>query len=164
MKKLLCAFLILSLLLAGMSLAEGMGIDGDGWFDGDYPGPLVLIENSGLMFRLPSGWTIKGSIDTDHSYFNQENGLGLWVGTIPDDQVQAFFDYCNNDPTENSAAIILQQDRDWYIIIDPNMKTLIAIAHCEGFPGGIELCFSHVNTPELMTVARQMVSSVQSWP
>ena len=163
MKRLLCLALLLSVAFACAASAE-MSVDGDGWFDGDYLGSLVLIENTGLCFRLPAGWTDRTINETEHGYETLEAGLTLYVSAIPEDQLHAFADYCNNDPTENSAAIILQQDRDWLFILDPNAQTAIGITWCEGFPGGMELCFAHVSTPEKLTLVRRIISSVQSIP
>ena len=161
MKKTLA--LILALLLSAAALAEYIG--GEGWWDDDYDGTVYYCPDGDLYFWLPDDWGDNFGEEGEMLFCRNDYGITLRVcshpGTIWDmsEAIEADGLFWDGFQYEESANIILKDDRDWYIIA--NEYSMCAFTD-DAYGNTIEFCFGFEEDDYNRMVVRRIISSVES--
>ena len=153
MKRILAALLAAMLLIA-CACAEYIG--GDGWFDTDYIGDDILIQGSDLTVRVPSWWEDISFTEGMQMYRDTVDGMYFYLYTVDRETWNSYWHMSSDDcPYEESAFIILQQDRDWLVFADEYL--LVAVTPIDS--GAVVFEFQLFQDDDWVW-ARRIVSSV----
>lgn len=164
MRRTLFLVLALALLLNAPALAEYIG--GEGWWDDGYAGEWQSYDLGGLCFKLPYDWGDNFSPEEGEMLLCRDDYyVTLRVCSHPgtmwevEDAIENSGLYWDNFQYDESANIILKDDRDWYIIA--NAYSMCAFT--DGAYGNttVEFSFGFEEADEYRTIVRQIISSVQ---
>lgn len=157
MKKFFSVLLLVLFLLSCAYAAEWIG--GDGWWDDNYSGNVQYHAETGMTFKLPTGWVFK-DYDSYQGFYNYSDPSGEYEISVfrRDDMglydLESAYSFTKD---YDQGMIILKDDRDWYIFADAYHMT----AYCESKKGGlfgINLYFTPSESNLVM--ARRIISSV----
>ena len=162
MKRVWILTLALLMLLTAAASADYIG--GDGWWDDSYGGTWQVVDNSELVIKLPYDWGDNFGEYGEMLFCRNDYAVTLRVcshsGSMWDleDQIENSGLYWNGFQYDESANIILKDDRDWYIIA--NSYCICAFTD-GGYDNTVEFCFGCEESDYYRTIIRQIISSVE---
>lgn len=158
----LAALVLACLVLLGGTALADRGVGGEGWFDDSYLGSYVVINNSGAVVKVPSEWkdiSFVPDMQMYQDYTSGEGGMYFYLSTGGNDVWDGWYDtyLSGGGYYQESAAIILQQDRDWLILTDDS--GMVAVTSING----VSIVFEfQLYQDSDWTWARRIVSSVRT--
>ena len=157
MKKAISILLALLLLFSCASADKWLG--GDGWWDDSYTGNLQYHPETGMTWKLPSGWIYTGYNDFQKMYeYSDPTGVFTISVFRRDDMglydLEPYYSFTKDD---ERSMIILKNDRDWFIFANEDHM----VGYCEGKKGGLfGITMYFPRNADNRKIARRIISSV----
>ena len=169
MKRIAILTLALLLLLSLALSATADYISGDGWWDDNYSGTWNYIPEAGLMIKLPYDWS-ENLLEGQEEYVFIRDDYYITLGVrfhwgeglfSMEDEIQDDYLIFDGYQYTESANIILDEDRDWYIMANDYLFT--ALTNGE-YGGVVEFCFNYDSEGGyLLDDIRRIISSISSY-
>lgn len=170
MKRVAVLSLSLLLALALLFAAHAEYISGDGWWDESYSGVWNYIDDAGLAVKLPDDWSdnILGDDNNGEYVFMRDDyyitlSVAVYGNSLFDleDAIEENGLWFDDYQYEESANLILKDDRDWYIIANDYLITAIT----DGAYGGTAVFTFNYDDGigDLTPIIRRIISSVETY-
>ena len=160
--------LVLALLFLFTATASAEYISGEGWWDDGYSGTWNYIPAAGLCVKLPYDWC-ENLLEEDGQYLYMRDDYSIILSV--EFYAESLFDledilessglWLDDLHYEESANLILKDDRDWYVMANDYM--FIAFTD-SSYGGTAAFSFNYSNeVGDELWYIRRIISSIEAY-